>query len=92
MFESVKQARLQRQEIANLLKVNRVTVSMWLNGHTKPHHLLVDRVEKLIDAISAAVDAGDLPVPRDVSRRERGYYIQNALKKHLDGDITANLS
>ena len=90
MFEIAKEARLQPHDLAKLLKVSRITVSMWFNGHSKPHRLLADRVEKLIDAIAKAVDAGELPVPHDVSRRERGHYIQKSLAKYLDGGEATN--
>lgn len=89
MFEVAKEARLQPHDMAKLLKVSRITVSMWFNGHSKPHRLLGDRVDKLLDAIRAAVEAGELPVPHDVSRRERGHYIQKVLGKHLDGEAEA---
>lgn len=85
MFEITKEARLRPHEIAKLLKVSRVTVSMWVNGHSKPHRMLGDRVDKLLDAIRHAVEAGELPVPHDISRRERGHYIQKTLAKRLDG-------
>lgn len=86
MFEIAKEARLQPHDLAKLLKVSRITVSMWFNGHSKPHRLLADRVEKLLDAIRQAVEAGELPVPHDVSRRERGHYIQKAVGKRLGAE------
>lgn len=82
MFENVKAAGLQPHDLAKLLRVNRITTSMWLNGHTEPHHLHRQRVEKLVDAIGQAVQAGALPVPLDVSRRERGLYIRRALSPY----------
>lgn len=91
MFEIAKEARLQPHDLAKLLKISRITVSMWLNGHSRPHRLLTERVEKLLDAIRAAVDAGELPVPHDVSRRERGHYIQKVLEKHLGGEVTTDI-
>ena len=86
MFEIAKEARLQPHDLAKLLKVSRITVSMWFNGHSNPHRLLESRVVKLLDGIRRAMDAGELPVPHDVTRRERGHYIQKVLEKHLDGD------
>jgi hypothetical protein len=80
MFDPVRQAELLPSDVSKLLGVNRITVSMWLRNHCKPHRLLGDRVEKLVDAVRRALDSGALPVPRDVSRRERGLYIRGALE------------
>lgn len=80
MFEIVKEAELRPHDLSKIAKVSRVTASMWLNGHTKPHPLIKERVEKLLDVIRAAVESGDLPVPPDVTRRERAHYIQKALE------------
>ena len=82
MFEPVIAAGLQPNDLAKLLKVNRITSSQWLNGHTLPHLLHRERVQKLVDAVDAAVQDGKLPVPLDVTRRERGLYIQNALSPY----------
>ena len=82
MFDTAKAAKLQPHDLAKLLKVSRVTVSAWYNGHTNPHRLLADRVAKMLDAIAAAVKGGALPVPHDVPRRERGHYIATALKPY----------
>lgn len=84
MFEPVKQAELQPHDIAKLLKLNRITVSLWLNDHALPHKLHRERVQKLVDAISEAVEAGAFPVPIDVPRRERGLYIRKALEGRWD--------
>ena len=80
MFRSVKAAGLKPCEIARLLNVSRVTASLWLSGRNNPHHLIVVRVQKLVDAVSQCVENASFPVPRDISRRERGLYIRNALE------------
>ena len=83
MFQTVRDAGLMPHEVARIIKVSRVTASMWLNGHTKPHRLLADKVAKFLDAVSSAVDAGDLPVPPDLKRKERAEYLTKTLVKHL---------
>lgn len=80
-FAPVHEANLLPSDLAKLVKVSRVTASMWLNGHAQPHHLLSERVSTTVDAVSRAVQAGLLPVPHSVHRRERGLYIQQALEK-----------
>ena len=89
MFEIVKTARLNPHELAKMLSVSRVTVSMWVNGHNKPHQLIEARVLKLLDAVKSAVDSGDLPVPFDVTRRERPHYVNKTLVRHLKARFAA---
>jgi hypothetical protein len=79
MFEIVHTARLLPHEVARLLKVNRITVSLWLNGHRKPHRLLADTVNDLLDRIAAAVESGDLPINADVKRKDRTAIIDSVL-------------
>ena len=80
MFEPLEAAGLGPSDTARLLGVSRVTVSLWLHGHHKPHHLLADPLKRFLDAVRACVDTGTLPVPRDVIRRERGLYIRQSLR------------
>ena len=52
MFQRAKEeAKLRPDDLAKLLKVSRVTVSLWFNGHTKPHHLLSKRTIQHVDAL-----------------------------------------
>lgn len=83
MFKVLKKAGLKPADFAKLIKVHRVTVSLWVNGHNNPHALLSSRVSKMLDAVKAALDAGDLPLSFDVVRRERALHIQRAVLKHL---------
>lgn len=80
-FTPVRHARLGPEDLRKLVGVNRATCSMWMNGHAQPHHLLTERVQKVVDDIQAALDAELLPVPFHIVRRERAFYIENALKK-----------
>ncbi len=83
MFDVAKDAGVLPNDIAKHLGVHRVTVSSWFNGHNEPHRYLKDRVDKLLDAIDAAVETGELPVPRDIKARERGSYVDRVIAKHL---------
>lgn len=85
-FTPVKDAQLGATDLARLIRVSRVAASMWLNDRSQPHHLLTERVADVVDGIKAAVDAGLLPVPHHVSRRERGLYIQNAIAEATSAD------
>lgn len=84
MFEQAKQVGIRPYDVARLLDLNRITVSLWFNHHSTPHKLLRDRVAKLLDAISSAVDAGDLPVSQDIRRKDRNDAVHNVLVKHMD--------
>lgn len=74
-FEPFRKAKLGPADLAKLLQVSRVTASGWLNNRAQPHHLLTERVEALLDNVRGALADGQLPVPYNVSRRERGMYI-----------------
>lgn len=78
-FTILEVARLGPTDLAKMLKINRVTVSQWVHGHSRPHTLLEDRVRTTLDAIRQAVSVGKLPVPYDVPPRSRWLYIQTAL-------------
>lgn len=82
-FNILKKAGLKPADFSKLVKVHRVTVSLWVHKHNEPHHLLAARVSKMLDAVRAAVDAGDLPVSFDVPRRERALKIQRAVLKYI---------
>lgn len=84
MFSNARdEAKLLPSDLAKLLDVNRCTVSFWFNDRSKPHVQLQAKVNKCLDAVSKAFDVGDLPVPHDVSRRERAHYIQQVILKQL---------
>jgi len=83
MFELAKKANVLPHDVAKALGLNRITVSLWFNGHSKPHKLLADKVASLLDAIEKAVEAGELPISADVDRRERANEVQKVLGKHM---------
>jgi molybdenum cofactor biosynthesis enzyme MoaA len=88
MFELAKKANVLPHDVAKALGLNRITVSLWYNGHSKPHRLLTDKVSSLLDAISKAVDAGELPISVDVDRRERRNEVHKVLMKYMDSAET----
>lgn len=71
MFEVLKAAEITPSTIARLLNISRVAVSLWMNGHSQPHRLIERRVNKLLTAIQAAVDAEELPLSEDIPRKNR---------------------
>lgn len=83
MLERITEAHLLPSDVARLLNLSRVTVSRWLNGHSRPHQLHEYKVKRLLDAVDRAMDSGDLPVPHDIKRSERAAYLTKVLVKHL---------
>jgi hypothetical protein len=79
MFEHVHKAGLLPHDLARLLKLNRITVSLWMNGHSKPHRILTTAVEELLDRVHKAVEDGHLPLPDGVRRKDRSALIDKIL-------------
>lgn len=75
-------ARLTPIDIARCVGVSRVTASLWMNKHNGPHHLIRDRLERFVDAVAKAVQAGQLPVPHAITRRERTHYLKSVLAEY----------
>lgn len=91
MFDVAKDAGILPSDVAKFLGVHRVTVSAWFNGHNEPHRYLQDKIDKLLDAVDAAVETGELPVPRDIRPRERGTYVQNILRKRVGSEAQSEV-
>ena len=91
MLDVIKEANLKPVDVAKLLNVSRVTVSLWLNGHKKPHRLLHNRVELLTKAVKAAIGNGSLPVSPDTKRADRFDKVKEAIRTELhDMDLDLN--
>jgi predicted transcriptional regulator len=84
MFEIIKTAKLTPSNVAKLLNVSRVAVSLWVNGHSAPHKLIERRVERLLTAVEAAVNRGDLPISEDVPRKNRHAEIAKIIHRHAE--------
>lgn len=82
-FATIKAGGLRPSDVAKLLRISRVAVSLWFNGHSQPHRLIEMRVHRLEDAVRSALQSGDLPISRDVPRDERYEAKAAAVHKHL---------
>lgn len=82
-FTWLHDAGVRPRHIAALLKLNRGTVSGWINGRAQPHHFLVARVTRIMDALKAASDAGLLPPPKKLKGEEKTKYIKNVVVDNL---------
>lgn len=89
-LQPFRDAKLGPTDLAKLLPTKRVSISNWMNGHSVPHHLVAPQVHRLLDTVKRAVDAGELPVPRNVPRRERWYYVQQVLARYAIDDALAD--
>jgi hypothetical protein len=84
MFDTAKEVGVKPVDIARLLNIHRVTVSLWLNGRAVPHHLILRRVKLLLDAIRVAKDTGQLPLPVETKRKDRYEALVAVLEPILD--------
>lgn len=84
MFEVLEAAGMKPSNVSKLLNVSRVAVSLWVNGHSKPHHLIERRVNRLLTAVKAAVKAGELPLSEDVPRKNRHAEIAKIIHRHIE--------
>lgn len=82
-FDTFKRAELRPSDVAKLLSVSRVAASLWFNGHSQPHHLIVKRVDRLQQAVASALLSKELPVSKDVPRAKRSDEIHSVISLHL---------
>jgi len=82
LVETLESAGLQPNDITRHLAVTRATASAWLNGHSQPHALHAAEVDRFLDAVRRAVEAGELPAPKDMPRLERRRRIDGVLLRH----------
>ena len=80
-LETFKLAGLRPKHLAAVLGVSRVTASIWLNGHGKPHVLLLDKVSDLAERVSHSMSVGELPFPGYVSKSDEVKYLKDILIK-----------
>lgn len=83
-IQILRDADLRPRDLAQLVKVNRVTASHWLGGHTKPCRLLWPKLHRVIGAVQRARDAGDLPLPAFTPRADRAERLAAALLPHIE--------
>ncbi len=76
-LETFREAGLGARHIAKLVGVSRVTASLWLNGHCKPHVLLQEKVNLLAESIAGALASGKLPIPLGVSKSDQVKYLDD---------------
>ena len=91
-FTSISRAGLTQAEFANLAKVSRVTVNMWVRGKVAPHRYTEERVGKLIALTHLATVRTHLPVPPEIARGARLSAIKAALRATVEESRQASES
>lgn len=71
-FSPLTVAKLSQGDFAAMIGVSRVTVNLWCNGRP-PSKFLVEKIQKTLDAVRKASDAGKLPIKhrRGLTREQR---------------------
>lgn len=86
-YTPMEDAGLTKTEFAALMRVTRVTVHRWVQGHSEPTPYLRDAVHTLLRQLRTAVDEGHLPGPLETlepsryTMDERRAVIDAALQK-----------
>lgn len=70
-FSTIDRAGLTQGEFAHLVAVTRTTVNMWVRGKMQPHRFIADGVADMLATLEAAIERGDLPLAKTVSRSKR---------------------
>jgi hypothetical protein len=83
-IQSLKTAGFRVTEVSQLMKVSRPTASNWYRGAHTPHTLVEGKLNKLVDAVRRATEAGELPIPPTViGKVARWAYINEVIARYL---------
>lgn len=68
-FDILRKAGIHDGDFAEITNVSRTTVSLWVNGHAKPHRLHEKRIALVLAAVKSAVESKELPL-KEISKRD----------------------
>lgn len=77
-FSAIQKAGLTQSEFAELCEVGRITVNLWVNGKA-PHRYRRDHVAMCILAVTKAVEARKLPLPKGLKPAARAAKLRTIL-------------
>lgn len=77
-----QRAALTPKDVSALTGVCYQTARMWMRGTRKPHFLMYSRVEPVLRAVEAAVEADELPLALDTPRDKRLARLRRVLRKY----------
>lgn len=83
MFELFDRAGVTDAELSRLCRVSRAATHGWRRKGTKPSKWVRPLLDKIIDAVQSAVDAGDLPLSKNLIQSERVDALPRVIRKHL---------
>lgn len=78
-FTLITRADLRQHEFADLCGVTRVTVNLWVQGKMMPHRFIRAGIEAHLDALSAALACGQLPLPPSIAKHQRLQALRDAV-------------
>lgn len=79
-FTVIERAGMTQLEFGELLHVSRVTINTWVGGKMKPHRFVAPRVTKILFMLEAAITAGRLPLPKEITPMNRAGAIVGAIR------------
>lgn len=78
-FSAIHRAGLTQSEFADLCKVSRITVNLWVKGKMQPHRYNRDHVAMCIMATADAIKSRKLPLPSGLEGDRRIAALRSAL-------------
>ncbi len=78
-FSAIHRAGLTQSEFADLCKVSRITVNLWVKGKMQPHRYNRDHVAMCIMATADAIKSRKLPLPSGLEGDRRIVALRSAL-------------
>lgn len=83
-FSVVQEAGLRNAELARMTNVARSTPRYWILGISKPTGEAIPRVERVLNGLRRAVDAGVLPLPKGIKPSVRASRIDEIYLEYID--------
>lgn len=77
--KAIDGADLRQSEAAELFQITRQTLYNWRQDNKGTSDFLVNRAEKMCEAILSAIAAGRLPLPLETAPSERMKLIKSAM-------------
>lgn len=71
LLVSMRKAKLTPAELATIAGISRISVYNWLAGRSRPHVLLMERLEQLDRLLQHLLTRNKLPLPDSLDRTER---------------------
>jgi len=70
-LQSFTKAGMTATEVSQIVGVSRSSVGLWMREQRKPHPLIRERIEAILEKVDDALDEGLLPLPATTPREQR---------------------